>query len=172
MLVFLVAAFLCVGANPLPSLSLREAKWQGSEGVAIGEGVATIEGDPAGYNRAALEVDGRLIAGKSIRFLAKVKTSGMKQGKDIVYASPKLKIIDPAASRVMAVNNFGTEDRPEWREEYVNLQVPRDQKGPVVFELGVQLCSGTLQVKDVEIIEVEPWRWRVLDAGHKSYFDK
>ena len=172
MLVFLLALSFPMSANVLPSLSLNDGPWQSSEGVTITEGVATIKGSPVGYNRAILEIDGKRLAGKSIRFLAQVKTSDMKQGKDIPYASPKLKIIDPKGARVMAVNNFGTENRSEWQEEYVNLQIPKDHEDPIVFELGVQLCSGTLQVKDVKMIEVEPWRWRVLDAGHKSYFDK
>jgi len=166
----LVAAALL--AAELPEVGLDTGQWVCSEGATVADGVVTLQGDPQGYPRASLKLAGEGLAGKSFRFSAWVLTKDIVPGQKIAYASPKLKVIDETGKRVLAVNNFGAADGPEWTLMTVDVTIPKDHDGPIVFEIGIQLCSGSLQAKDVRIVEAEPWRWRVLDAGHKSYFDK
>ncbi len=166
----LVAAALL--AAELPGVSLDTGQWVCTEAATVADGVVTLQGDPQGYPRATLKLAGEDLAGKSFRFSAQVLTKDIVPGQKIAYASPKLKVIDETGKRVLAVNNFGVVEGPEWTLMTVDVTIPKGYAGPVVFEIGIQLCSGSLQAKDVQIVEAEPWRWRVLDAGHKSYFDK
>lgn len=172
----LAAGFLLVAAALLaaevPEVGLDTGKWVCTEGATVADGVVTLQGDPQGYPRATLKLPGEGLAGKSFRFSALVLTKDIVPGQKIAYASPKLKVIDETGKRVLAVNNFGAVEGPEWVLVGVDVTIPKDHAGPVVFEIGIQLCSGLFQAKEVRIAEAEPWRWRVLDAGHKSYFDK
>ena len=152
----------------LPLVSLGSAKWTCSEGTAIENGVATLTGEAKEYRRVFLPLPASAVAGKTLRFSAEVKTQGMKPGQQVVYASPKLKIADGAKGSAMMVNNFGTKDQPEWNEITAEVTVPRDREQPVVLELGLQYCSGTFQARNVTLTEVEPWSWRVLDAGKQA----
>jgi arylsulfatase A-like enzyme len=81
----------------------------------------------------------------------------------VVYASPKLKIASEDR-RALGANNFGAQDRSAWEELTVEAVIPKDQSSPVVLELGLQYCSGCLQVRNVKFEETSPWKWRVLDA--------
>jgi hypothetical protein len=172
----LAAGFLLVAAAlsaaELPEVGLDSGKWVCTDGAGIAEGIVTLQGDPKGYPRATLKLAGEELAGKSFRFSAMVLTKDIVPGQQIAYASPKLKVIDETGKKVLSVNNFGALEGGEWTLIGVDVTIPKDHAGPIVFEIGVQLCSGSLQAKDVRIVEAEPWRWRVLDAGHKSYFDK
>lgn len=168
---FLLVAAAMLAAE-LPGVGLDTGQWICTEGASIADGVVTLQGDPQGYPRATLKLAGEELAGKSFRFSALVLTKDIVPGQKIVYASPKLKVIDETGKRVLAVNNFGAVAGPEWTLVGVDVTIPAGHAGPIVFEIGIQLCGGSLQAKDVQIVEAEPWRWRVLDAGHKSYFDK
>lgn len=169
---FLLLLVPATFAVELEEVGLDTGEWTCSEGVTIAEGIVSLQGAPEGYPRATLTLPGDELAGKSFRFSALALTKDIVPGQDIAYASPKLKIIDEAGKRVLAVNNFGSVGDGEWTRVSVDVTIPKDHAGPVVFEIGIQLCSGFFQARDVRIAEVEPWRWRVLDAGHKSYFDK
>ena len=153
-----------LAAANLPSVSLESGDWSCSEGTAVEAGAATLEGTPKGYARVVLKLPAEQVAGKDLRFSAEVKTSDLKPGLPVAYASPKLKITNGGRA-ALGVNNFGTEDRPEWDPQMVEAAIPKDQKAPVVLELGLQSCSGTLQVRNVKLEDVPPWKWRVLDAG-------
>ena len=148
----------------LPAVSLESGEWVCSEGAAIEGGVATLKGEPKRYTRVTLTLPAKLLAGKELRLAAEVKTSGLKPGLQVVYASPKLKITG-TKGRALAVNNFGAKDRPKWEQLMVEAAIPEDRQLPVVLELGLQSCSGLLQVRSVKLEEVPPWKWRVLDAG-------
>lgn len=163
---------LAAGAADLPSVSLDAATWSCTDGASISAGVVSLQGAPKGYVRATLVLPGNVVAGKTIRFSAQVMTQDLKQGRAITYASPKLKVIGQKGKAAMAVNNFGCEEHAEWTPMDVQVTVPEDQEGPVTLEIGLQLCSGLLKARDVSIAAAKPWRWRVLDGDHKSYFDK
>jgi hypothetical protein len=159
-------------AADLPSVSLDSGQWACTDGAVIENGVVTLTGDPKGYVRATFLMPAEAIAGKTLRFAAQVSTADLKQGREITYASPKLKVVDQKGKSVKAVYNFGTDDRPDWTPLDLYVTVPEDQGDPLVFEIGLQLCSGVFRAKEVTVEEARPWRWRVLDGGHKSYFEK
>jgi hypothetical protein len=163
---------LAAWAGDLPDVSLTKAKWACTDGASIKDGVATLVGTPEGYVRVTLPVAGDLVAGKTIRFSAMVRTRDIKPSKPIAYASPKLKLVDEKNRQVKGVYNFANKPCPEWTPLDMDLTVPKDQKGPIVLELGLQLCTGVFEAKDVKLEKAKPWRWRVLDGDHKSYFDK
>ncbi|MBN2450753.1 MAG: hypothetical protein JXR77_10215, partial [Lentisphaeria bacterium] len=136
----LLAACLCLGcwvrAGELPDVALTNGQWVCSEGTSLADGVATLEGDGKGYPRVALALPGAALAGKSVRFSAEVTTQGLQKGQDLVYASPKLKIIDTANKKVMSVNNFGIAERSGWTAVDVEVTVPAGRTDPVELELG------------------------------------
>lgn len=167
----LFIAMAAWGAD-LPSVSLDSAGWTCTDGATIRDGIATLKGDPEGYVRVFLELPASVFAGKTIRFSAQVMTEDVKKGKELVYASPKLKVVDEKGRSVKAVNNFGTQERSEWTLVDVDVTAPADHENPLTLEIGFQLCSGVFKAKDVKIAKAKPWRWRVLDGDHKSYFDK
>jgi hypothetical protein len=163
---------LAAWAGDLPDVSLATAKWTCTDGASIKEGVATLVGEPGGYIRVFLPVAGEALAGKTVRFSAMVRTRDIKPGKPLPYASPKLKIVDEKNRQVKGVVNFASKPCPEWTSLDMDLTVPKDQKASITLELGLQLCRGVFEAKDVKLEKVKPWRWRVLDGDHKSYFDK
>ena len=167
-----IALAAVAAAADLPDLSLATASWTSTPGVQIEAGVVSLQGDPAGYRRATLTLPATVFAGRTLRFSAQVLTQGVSQAKDIAYASPKLKVINQATNAVLAVNNFGTQERPEWTSVAVEITAPKELATQVTLEIGFQFCSGLFKAKDVSLAEVQPWRWRVLDGNQKSYFDK
>jgi iduronate 2-sulfatase len=154
----------------LPSVSLESGDWVCSEGTSIMGGVATLEGEPKRYPRVTLTLPASRVAGKRLRLSAEVKTSGLKSESPVVYASPKLKIAD-ADGKALGVNNFGTKDRSAWEELMVEAAIPKDWTSPIVLELGLQYCSGSLQVRSVQLEEALPWKWQVLDADETTHAD-
>ena len=171
-LLVILALALASAAADLPDISLATAAWTPTAGVTIEAGVASLSGDPAAYRRATLTLPGEGLAGRTIRFSAQVLTQGLAQGKDIAYASPKLKVINAATQAVMAVNNFGVQEHPAWTPVAVEVTVPKGHTAPVILEIGLQLCTGLFKAREASLAEVQPWRWRVLDGGQKSTFDK
>ncbi len=161
---------VCVAAvaAELPDVSLGTAKWVCTEGARIEDGVAVLTGTPESYRRVILKLPGPAVAGRNLRLSAEVKTSGIKPGQKVVYASPKLKIIDDTTGRPLGVDNFGAAERPEWEELHVEAKVSANRQKPVVLELGLQNCSGTFEARNVKLAAVQPWRWRVLDAGQDA----
>jgi hypothetical protein len=172
LLIFCTALALAARALDLPTVSLAAVPWSCSEGVTLADGVLSLDGDPTGYRRATLTLPGEALAGRTFRFSVQALTQGMTQAKEVAYASPKLKIINQATNAVMAVNNFGTQERPQWTPVVVEVSVPKGHTAPITLEIGLQFCCGQFRAKDVSFVEVQPWRWRVLDGDHKSYFDK
>ncbi len=148
----------------LPDVSLESGRWVCSEGCSVNQGVATLQGAPKRYARVTLSVPAQQVAGKQLQLSAEIQTSDMKPDAPVVYASPKLKITNDSRA-ALGVNNFGAKDRTEWTEMMVQAAVPADSTAPVVLELGLQNCSGTLLVRNVSLQEVQPWQWKVLDAG-------
>ena len=171
-LLFWVALSAAVGAADLPDVSLATAPWTCSAGAVIAAGEVSLQGDPLGYRRATLTLPADVGAGRTLRFSAKVLTQGVTQAKEIVYASPKLKIINATTNAVMGVNNFGVQERSEWTPVVVEVTVAAGHTDPVTLEIGLQFCSGLFKAKDATLAVVPPWRWRVLDGDHKSTFDK
>ena len=164
-----IAVLLVLGCSPLlaadlPDVSLESGKWVCSEGATVENGVATLNGTPKGYARVTLKLPAEIVAGKRLRLSAEVKTSDLKPASSVSYASPKLKIANDNGVAIRA-SNFGAKDRPQWDLQMVEAEIPQDQKMKVVLELGLQLCTGTFQVRNVKLEEAKPWKWSVLDAG-------
>jgi len=155
-------------AAEIPSVSLEPGTWECTEGAVVEDGVATLTGAPERYCRVTLAIPGQSVAGKTVRLSAEVNVVGVKPAQQVVYASPKLKIIDSATKANLGVNNFGANERSGWEELAVEAQVPGGLATPIVLELGLQFCTGRLQVRNVKLAEVQPWRWRVLDAGAEN----
>ena len=172
MLLSCLTGMMATAGQALPDVSLASTRWKCTAGASVEAGVAQLTGRPDGYTRVTMTLPGALLADKTFDVSAQVKTHAIQPGQDLVYASPKLKMIHSPSRKVLAVNNFGHKEHGEWTPVHLQITFSQALRGPVELELGLQFCSGTLEVSNVAITETEPWRWRVLDGDHKSYFDK